>query len=263
MKNNSPQNFNCEFAPETIDFIYGEMSGERKNAFQVHLKNCEDCADEIRGFSDIKFSIQDWKTSEFDKIPTPEFEIPYQKINQIVIANEKISFFDSVKNYFRFSPVLSGAAAFAVLALLIGSGVFLLQNERESTIAENIPASDLSPTPSVVRGSVNSENENSKPKSVETNKPENENPSPVLADGKDKNTGKTVPSKAINKTVGDEKNQTVKTTEKKSAPIGNINNGKDQKAVQTTKKPRLNDLPDDEEDNSLRLSDMFAELDTK
>lgn len=263
MKNNSPQNFNCEFAAETIDFIYGEMSIERKNAFQIHLNKCEDCADEIREFSDIKFSIQNWKTSEFDKIATPKFEIPYQKTSEVVITNEKISFFDSVKNYFRFSPVLSGAAAFTVLAFLIGSGVFLLQNNREQTVAENKPTTNLSPTPNVVRSSVNSENTDLKTKAAEQNKPENEKPSPILVDNKDKNVEKSVPSKANDKMVNDEKIQAVKTIEKKSAPSVNVNNNKEQKAVQTIKKPRLNDLPEDEEDNSLRLSDMFADLDTK
>lgn len=261
MKNISPRNFNCEFALETIDFIYGEMNAERKDAFQIHLNKCEDCAAEVREFSDIKFSIQDWKTSGFDKIATPKFEIPYQRANEVVIVNEKISFFDSVKNYFRLSPVLSGAAAFTVLAFLIGSVVFLLNNEREQTVAENIPAANLSPTPNVVRGSVNSDNEN--PKAVEQNKKTNENQSPVLVDGKDKNVEKSVPLKAINKAANEEKIQTVKTIEKKTAPIGNINNNKDQKAVQTSKKPRLNELPDEEEDNSLRLSDMFADLDTR
>lgn len=262
MKNNSPQNFNCEFAFETIDFIYGEMSIERKKAFQSHLKKCLDCAAEVSEFSDIKFSIQDWKTSEFDRIATPKFEIPYQKINEVVIATEKISFFDSVKNYFRLSPVLTGAAAFAVLAFLVGSAVFLLQNDRGGqTLAEKTPANDLSPTPKVIHSSVNSGNETAK--TVEPNKTTNENPLPVPIDNKDKNVEKPVPLKANNKTVNEEKNQTVKAIDKKSAPIGNINNSKDQKAVQINKNPRLNELPDDEEDNSLRLSDMFAELDTR
>jgi len=260
MRNNSPQNFNCEFALETIDYIYGEMNVGRKNAFQVHLNKCSDCAAEVHEFSDIKFSIQDWKTSEFDKIVTPKFEIPNQKINHVVIANEKISFLDTIKSYFRFAPIVSGAAAIAVLAFLIGSGIFLLRNDDNQMVAEKTPAADLSPTPNIVRGSVNSDTK--KPKIAETNKPSNENPSPVLADGKDKTIEKSVPVKASNKVITDEKNQTVKTIEKKSAPIGNINN-KNQKAVRTDKKSRLNDLPDEEEDNSLRLSDMFADLDTK
>lgn len=263
MKNNSPQNFNCEFAPETIDFIYGEMSDERKNAFQIHLNKCEDCADEIREFSEIKFSIQNWKTSEFDKIATPQFEIPYQKVSEVVITNEKISFFDSVKNYFRLSPVLSGAAAFGVLAFLVLSGTFLLQNNQDDQLfAEKAPTTDLSPTPKVIHTAVNSESEKPTTKVVEQNKAENEDPLPVLVDNKDNTVEKSVPSKASNKTVNEEKTQTVKTIEKKSAPNENINN-KDQKAVRTTNKPRLNDLPEDEEDSSLRLSDMFADLDTK
>ena len=262
MKNNSPQNFNCAFAAETIDFIYGEMSIERKNVFQMHLKKCEGCAAEVSEFSGIKFSIQNWKTTEFDRIATPKFEIPYQKASEVVISNEGISFFDSVRNYFRLSPVLSGAAAFAVLAFLVGSAVFLLQNDQDDRLVAEKTTTNLSPTPKVINSSVNSESEKQTTKPAGQNKIENGNPPPVLADNKDKNVEKSVPSKASNKTFNEEKTQAVKTVEKKSAANGNINN-KDQKAVQTTKKPRLNDLPEDEEDNSLRLSDMLADLDTK
>ena len=78
MKNDSPQNFNCEFAPEIVDFVYGEMNAERKNVFDVHLNKCSNCADEIAEFSGIRFSIQDWKAAEFDNLATPEIKIPYR-----------------------------------------------------------------------------------------------------------------------------------------------------------------------------------------
>lgn len=264
MKNNSPQNFNCEFSPETIDFIYGEMSDEGKSAFQIHLNKCEDCADEIREFSDIKFSIQDWKMSEFDKIPTPKFEIPYQKTKEVVITNEKILFYDSVRNYFRLSPILSGAAAFTILAFLIGSAVFLIEKNRSGQdVAEKTPTTNLSPTPKVINSPVNSESEKQATKIAGQNITEIENPSSVLVDNKDKNVEKSVPLKANNKIVKEEKTQEIKAIERKSAPNENLTN-KEQKAAQLTKKPRLNDLPEEEEeDNSLRLSDMFADLDTK
>ena len=37
----------------------------------------------------------------------------------------------------------------------------------------------------------------------------------------------------------------------------------DAKSSNTKKKPRLNELPEEKEDDSLRLADLFAELDTK
>lgn len=262
MKNNSPQNFICEFAAETVDFIYGEMSDGRQNAFQIHLNRCDECAAEVSEFSGIKFSIQDWKATEFDRIATPKFEIPYETKIQIA-AGEPISFFDSIKNYLRFSPILTSAAAFTILAFLIGSAVFVLQNNREQTIVENIPATDFSPTPKAVRNppetetSANTEKEKS-------GKDENETNSPVIEKKVDGRFDDSVSVKTKETVPVERKSSAVKSSEKKSAPPAN--SAKDirvQKAVRATKKPRLNDLPDDEDDDSLRLSDMFAELDTK
>ncbi len=88
MKNDSPKNFNCEFAAETLDFLYGEMNGERKNAFQTHLHNCSDCADEIEDFSGIRFSIQDWKAAEFDNLATPKILIPYDIVKTVETENQ-------------------------------------------------------------------------------------------------------------------------------------------------------------------------------
>jgi hypothetical protein len=89
MKNDSPKNFNCEFAPEIIDFLYGELNGESKNAFQTHLRNCSECAGEIEDFSDIRFSIRDWKAAEFDNLATPKIEIPYEIAAVKTVENEK------------------------------------------------------------------------------------------------------------------------------------------------------------------------------
>ena len=112
MKNDSPQNFNCEFAPEIVDLVYGEMGNERKNVFDRHLNDCSNCADELKDFSGIRFSIRDWKTSEFDKLSTPEIKIPYQTTPVNIVENEKpASWFDAVRSYLTLSPLMSGAMA--------------------------------------------------------------------------------------------------------------------------------------------------------
>ena len=37
MRNDSPLNFNCEFAPEIVEFLYGEIGDEREKVFNNHL----------------------------------------------------------------------------------------------------------------------------------------------------------------------------------------------------------------------------------
>lgn len=255
MRNDSPQNFNCEFSPETIDFIYGEMNDSRKNAFQIHLNKCAECADEIRDFSEIKFSIQDWKASEFDRMATPKIEIPYRKTNEVIIANEKVSLMDSFKSYFRFSPAISWTAGFAVLVFVFAATFFVLKDDEHQMIAENNTKANLSPTPKVITQSSPDVVSNPTPE-----KTENSNP-PVDVDDKESEKQKIV--RANTKPSSEQKTTSIKTIEKKSPVVENINNTKDQKAVQTKKKPRLNDLPEEDEDDGLRLADMFAELDTR
>lgn len=254
MKNDSPKNFNCEFAAETLDFLYGEMSVERKNAFQTHLRNCSDCAVEMEDFSDIRFSIQDWKASEFDNLATPKIRIPFETV-KTVETEKSVSWFDSIRNYLTFSPVLSGAMAVLIFAVLVGFGIFVLnKNADKDLVAESNQKPNLNVKPSV------------KPQPSVEKKPEvAEIPDKVIdgkiIDEKQKND-ESVPAQVNTKPASKQKNQPVKTVEKKTSKSDSVNDPKNAKTV-TNKKPRLNELPEEDEDNSLRLADLFAELETK
>lgn len=257
MKNDSPKNFNCEFAAESLDFLYGEMNGERKNAFQTHLGNCSDCADEIEDFSGIRFSIRDWKAAEFDNLATPAILIPYETPALKTVETEKsVSWFASIRNYLTFSPVLSGAMAVLIFAVLVGFGIFVLnKNSDNDLIADtnqkpnlNVKPSEL-PQPSVV------------PKKDETiNPPEVVKNDDAVIDEKQK---PEIPAQVNNESTAKQKIQPVKTTEKKTSKSNSLNDTKNAKVIPNKNKPRLNELPEEDEDNSLRLADLFAELETR
>jgi hypothetical protein len=257
MKNDSPKNFNCEFAPEIIDFLYSEISNERKNAFNLHLRNCSDCADEVADFSDLRFSIQDWKASEFDNLTTPKIRIPFETV-KTVETEKSVSWFDSIRHYLTFSPVLSGAMAVLIFAVLVGFGIFVLsKNETGEFIASkndntqiiNNPAASPQKNAAPVK-----ETADNIDKDFEDNKtvqPEKEQ------------IEKSVPVRTNIKPNPKQKSPTVKTVEKKSPNADLKNDTKNAKNVPNKNKPRLNELPEEDEDNSLRLADLFAELETK
>jgi hypothetical protein len=261
MKNDSPKNFNCEFAPEIIDFLYGELSGERKNAFNLHLRNCSDCADEIEDFSGIRYSIRDWKVAEFDNLATPKIEIPYEIAAVRTVETEKLSWFDSIRNYLTFAPVLSGAAAVLIFAVLIATGIFFLnKNAGEDLVAGSNQkpnaAPSVKPQPSV-KDKI--ETDEKTPEIVDI--PEKAIDDNII-DKKQRNI-ETIPAQVKNNSNAKQKTSPVKTVEKKSSSADLKNDTKNAKTVPNRNRPRLNELPEEDEDNSLRLADLFAELETK
>lgn len=263
MKNDSPNNSNCRFAAETLDFLYGELNKDRNDAFLTHLDGCSSCADEIRGFSNLRFSIQNWKAAEFDKLATPEILISYQSPAITPVETEKISWVDSIKVYLTFSPVFSGATAVLILAILVGFGIFVFRNNENDLLADSNQKPVISdkravspqnaPLPDKDQGIVKNEH-------TESEKPLKEY---VMKDEKEP-VEKPVPVRSNGKSGAKEYQQPIKALEKKSPSIAPaLNSIKKKKTVPNTNNPRLNELPEDVEDNSLRLADLFAELDTR
>lgn len=264
MKIDSPKNLNCEFAPEIIDFLYGEIGGERENAFHRHLQNCAVCAGEVADFSEMRFSIRDWKT-EFDQIETPEISIPFETPAIVeTLETEKASWFDGVRNYLTLSPILSGATAVLILALLVGLGVFVLSNDKDDELiaSKNDNTKITNKAAETPKKIVEPEKETADNISIE---PENKNliKDKTVSDDKE-NVENSVPVKTNSKSAPRQKSQPVKTVERKNQTAdSSVKNNKDKKVVPSKNKPRLNELPEEDEDNSLRLADLFAELDTR
>ena len=263
MKNDSPQNFNCEFAPEIVDFVYGEMGSERKNVFDLHLNDCSNCADELQDFSGIRFSIQDWKAAEFDKLATPEIKIPYQITPVKIVENEKpASWFDAVRSYLTLSPLMSGAMAVLILAVMAGFGFFIFNNNDSELMAVSnvkpnsnnekiaIPQNPIEPKVEIVKDESADSDKNIPVENID-NSLENQ---PVE---------KRVPVQINNGSNLKQKSQAVKTIEKKQMKFDSTISDKNPKTATVKTKPRLNELPEEIEDNSLRLTDLFAELETR
>lgn len=260
MRNNSPLNFNCEFAPEIVDFLYGEIGGERKKVFSNHLINCSDCADEVAEFSGIRFSIKDWKSSEFDKLATPNIQIPYQ-IPVVAVSNKTlVSWVDSVRGFFKLSPVLSGAMAVLLLGLMVGLGFLILDKKEIQFVAETNSKNTIDLNPSLSPDKSVGIGEKNVAESRETNA--NKDSAEILK-AENKIADKEMKPVEARKIESKQKVEAIKTNVK--TPVQNVisNNDKDAKVTQTKKKPRLNELPEETEDDGLRLADLFAELDTK
>ena len=247
MLNNGHHNPSCAFAEQIVSYLYGETNNKEKAAFDVHLNSCSTCTDELAGFSFVRSSIVEWKNEEFLNLETPSIKIPYP----IAVSTEKQSWLAELRKLFTFSPMW--ATAFAAVIICVGLILLAVNFSNNNDVAE----SDNTPIESIVSPSV---------------EPKDEQPIEKISDNiasKSLENNQSKPSEIAPRIVP--KNRITKTSNKPTKVLPNSNNPtnvrqiKEDKTTLVVKKrevPKLNNL-EDEEDNSLRLADLFAEVERK
>ena len=105
--NNSP---GCERASDLIAFLYDEASESEKRDFELHLKECAGCRQEVASFGLVRESITAWRDEALSGfVSTP-----------LAATAPKKSALAALRQFFDLSPLwLKGATAFAVLALCV------------------------------------------------------------------------------------------------------------------------------------------------
>lgn len=254
MMNNNHKNSGCGKASELVSYLYGETDAAENTAFETHLATCSMCADELEAYSGIQFSINDWKSTAFANLQTPVIEIPYPKAaNKQEVSSVEESWLSRLSKLFTFARSWSlGAAAMAILAVC--AGIFLyVSNSKESNFrAENNKNSKLQVSPTVEKSpeqKVNNSNRNLP--DAESN-PVNKQQAPVPKLAVEPNTTKNRAVKA-SKTI----RQPQKT---ETTPLPKTNDAKRNDKKKNEIPPKIFD--DEEEDDTLRLAEMFEEIDT-
>ena len=97
----------CERASDLIAFVYNEASESEARDFELHLKQCSNCREDVASFGLVRESITAWKHEALSGfVPTP-------------LANRK-SALAALRQFFDLSPLwLKGATALAVVALCV------------------------------------------------------------------------------------------------------------------------------------------------
>ena len=97
----------CGRASDLIAFVYNEASESEARDFELHLKQCANCRDEVASFGLVRESITAWKREALAGfIPTPQ-------------ANRK-SALNALRQFFDLSPLwLKGAMALGVVAFCV------------------------------------------------------------------------------------------------------------------------------------------------
>jgi len=245
MTNNNHKSTGCGYGEELVSYLYGETENA---VFEAHLQDCHACADELEAFSGVHFSIKDWKSKEFDRLATPSIQIPYEKAEKrgedLVVTGSWLS---GLRGLLSLSPAWSlGAASFAVLAVSLGLILFASKSPKQDEVSKTGMQTQKSVTPT--------ENKN-----VE---PANKTPDIVVNPVKEPKAPK--PDVVVETNQKD--NRVVKTTTNQRQPQ-NKDNSNTPKNNNVKRDNKNNQVPpgvieDDEYDNTLRLAEIFDEIDT-
>ncbi len=216
----------CSSSSELVAYLYDELNPSERNAFETHLADCGPCTDEFADLSFARLGVYEWHRDEFASMATPRFVIPYAK------AEAKVSWFDSLRGLFvSHGQWATAGGAFALVAIVLGTVFVLSMNKTDEYAANKGQSSDITTVPPTGKdlptGTTDMATSRENPKIVK-----------ISTDGKSPKTASTVNRRTINTPV-----------RRISQPV-------------RAKAPRLNDF-DDEDDTTLRLGDLLAEIDTR
>jgi hypothetical protein len=252
--NGTNYNSPCSFADEVVEYIYDEMSGETKAKFETHVANCNSCADELTGFGIVRSQVSDWKLMEFSPMTTPIVQLPI--VQTVENTQVKRRWFESLRDLVMLSPAwMTQTAAFAGLMICFGLAFYAFNFQKPIAVDDVMPVDVIAkatpnalPTPPV--------------KVSPTPKDET-----VESTSKNATNQPTKPTVAVVKTMSPTtaKKVVVQTVQTDVKPIVTKNKpNRPAKTNNQTKQSDVNLLSNEEdEDDSLRLSDLFDEVSMK
>jgi len=228
----------CVHGEEIVSYLYDEMPAAGRKVFETHLLECSACTDEFAGLSLARLNVYEWNSHEFASIPTPSIVIPYENI-------EKSSWFDNWFGPIFSAPKWAAGGVLAAAAILFGFVLF-----PSGKTENNVSISEMKPTqnPAVV------EYKPVAPASAEDNQVVEVKLPNLLNANSDKRIGMTsvrtlAPSVRRRKIDGRVTAARTLAKTKKIQPSAPLND------------PRLTNF-EDENDNTLRLADLIADINT-
>jgi hypothetical protein len=237
----------CDFSETLVSYLYGEIEAAESRKFQAHIMQCGACSSELASFSGVRSSIAEWRQEEFAPMDAFAVELPARE-RPVILTDEPLasasSWLDSVRAFFT-PQITIAAAGFAALLLFAGL-LFVFWNmpraAENDTLAKNtapkqieLPAMNVNP----VQNNVDkSETAKATVSPVENKQPEEKNF--VTAPHRQTVTAKhelaAIPAPTVREpqiSMRKEEAKNVKTT--------------------------LPSHYEEDEDDSLRLADLFAE----
>jgi hypothetical protein len=249
--NNNHYHQPCDFSETLVSYLYGEIDAAESLKFQTHLAQCLNCAAELAGFGAVRSQVAEWRLEEFAPMGAPAIELPARenyasRANGVIITDEKVSpqgWFEGIRAFFTPQIAIGavGFAAFIIFAGLILT-VWMGQNSsNDKTLAKNTQPEQIQNDKQIINTGSNVMPDNDVAKNVPEIRERTENRIP------------NTPQKAVKVTRELAHIPVIKTS---NSPISRQNE------MAVTKVNVKADLPshyEEDEDDSLRLADLFGE----
>lgn len=106
-------------------FLYREMNESERGAFELHLRDCANCREELASFGVVRESIVAWRDEALSGfVSTP---LPVKK-----------SALAALRQFFDLSPLwLKTATGFAVVVFCVLVTVLVIRDKKEPAVATN------------------------------------------------------------------------------------------------------------------------------
>ena len=225
----------CGSGHETVAYLYGELCDEDSKLFEDHLAECPECSDELASFSLLRLSLAEIGNSEIAEV--------HEKHGLLARLSELLSAYPRL--------ITRGLAGAAALALIIAAAVFfgIISGTGSD---ENISANTGQGTGTNDIEQAESELA-SKPDSAQNGEFE-KNAEPAASPNVDE--------KARNELqIAKENVSGVKKAPKKSHRRSTRKTVPANQMAENQEAPRLSEAADEDfDDDSLRLTDLFAEV---
>lgn len=214
----------CTHGGDMLAYLYNEMAPADRETFEVHLADCGTCIDDFAELSQSRYPIFEWKQLEFDPLPTPRVLVPFE--------TQAVSWFDKLRASLAFRPAFAFGTVAAVAVLASITAFVVIRGSGSTEVANVAPVVTPSlPSPS-----------------TEIDEPEGR--SKVLVEEPRKEPSRSEAPKVV-KASGRNAKPTIQPNRLKTT----------QQARRNESLPTLNSV-DEDEDDSLRLADIFDEIGT-
>lgn len=247
---NNNNNSSCMFAEEIVSYLYNETTVKEKLAFEAHLKNCLMCADEFAGFGFVRSSLTEWRNDEVFALEMPRLENPAIKSSAPVVSTTSGSWLDNLRELLAWFPARKTAAVAFAAVIIVVLTMFFINSTNNNEIASN---TDQNPAKDSMLKSDKAKEEVSAKSETAPQNPDNEKEKSKVTETVSKDSApKNSPQKR--------KLNVAKTNE--TIAENSVNKEKKNNNIQKQEVPTLTGIGE-EEDKSLRLADLFDEIDTK
>lgn len=238
MKMNDEANNSCSFGENILAYLYGELPPKNRDIFEMHLENCSPCIDEFAELSVARYSVYEWKNVEFAPLATPEIVVPIER------NTPRSTWLDSIRTAFAWNSGWAYAGGAAAIILAAVFGLTMLRDSGEPTVARGLEEKNAPSNGALSSVPARSSETVQAPEAPAVGQPDEAEVAarPGAVARKRTEIAATRPARRANAETA---------AARRASPNGRLQNS-----------PTLGQYVDDR-DESLRLTDIFEDLDTK